>query len=398
MRGQLADLERAAAAETGRVVAATEAEVRAARGRIGALEQSLNEARAQVDRSARSQIPLNVMERDAEAARSLLRAALERLQQTAQQAAIEIPDARIVSSALPPDRPSSPKTLLLMAAASAFGICFGLLLVYLLETMDGTFRSGQEIRAILGLRCLALVPELRRAVTRRIRIQDYVAEKPLSPFAEQLRVLRAGLWVGAETPRVVAITAARPSEGKTTMAITLGRSAALNGERVIVLDCDVRQPSFGRLMQADGALGIADCLLGHAELEQVIQQDPLSGMNFIPAGSAETGSLALFMSETMGTMLDRLRHDYELVLLDAPPAFAMADARIIARLADATLLCVRWRDTPQSVVRNSLDLLEETRAKVVGIVMTRVDPRAHGRSGFADAEVYHSRHGGYFRE
>jgi polysaccharide biosynthesis transport protein len=197
---------------------------------------------------------------------------------------------------------------------------------------------------------------------------------------------------------VIAITAARPSEGKTTIAIALGRSAALGGERVIVLDCDARQPSFGRLMQADGGLGIADCLLGHAELADVIQKDPLTGMDFIPAGSAEANSNALFRSEAMGKALERLRQDYELILLDAPPAVAMADARIIARTADATLLCVRWHDTPRSVVRTSLDLLEETRANVVGVAMTRVDVRAHGRSGFADAEVYHSRYGGYFRE
>jgi polysaccharide biosynthesis transport protein len=273
LRGQLAELERAAGAETGRVLAANDAEVRTARGRIAALEQSLNEARAQVARSARSQIPLNVMQRDADAARGLLQTVLERLQQTAQQAAIEIPDARIVSSALPPDQPSSPKTLLLMAAASVFGVCFGLLLVYLLETMDGTFRSGDEIRAVLGLPCFALIPQLRRTALRRVRVEDYATEKPLSPFAEQLRALRAGLWLGPEHPRVVAITAARPSEGKTTIAIALGRSAALSGERVIVLDCDVRQPSFGRLMRADGGLGIVDCLLGHAQLEQVIQKD-----------------------------------------------------------------------------------------------------------------------------
>lgn len=279
-----------------------------------------------------------------------------------------------------------------------FGGCFGLLLVYVLEMSDGTFRSGEDVRSTLGLPCFALVPQIRRAALRQCRVEDYPAEKPLSPFSEQLRALRAALWLGRENPRVIAITAARPAEGKTTIAVGLGRSAAISGERVIVLDCDVRQPSFGRLMQADGALGIADFLLGHATLKQVVQKDPLTGMDFIPAGSAETNSMAMFMSDAMGKLLEQLRGEYDLVLLDAPPAFAMADARIIARTADATLLCVRWRDTPRSVVRNSLDLLEEMRAKVVGVAITRVDVRAHSRSGFADAEVYHSRYGGYFRE
>jgi polysaccharide biosynthesis transport protein len=85
------------------------------------------------------------------------------------------------------------------------------------------------------------------------------------------------------------------------------------------------------------------------------------------------------------------------VLLDAPPAMAMADARVIARLVDATLLCLRWRSTPLGVVRNSLELLDQASANLIGVVLTRVDIRAHTRSGFADAEIYHPRYGGYSR-
>jgi Mrp family chromosome partitioning ATPase len=104
------------------------------------------------------------------------------------------------------------------------------------------------------------------------------------------------------------------------------------------------------------------------------------------------------MSDTMTQCLERLRGDYDLVLLDAPPVFAMTDARIISRIADATLVCVRWRETPRSVVSRSLDLLDEADARVIGVALTRVDPRTHGRSGYADAEVYHPRYGGYYRE
>ena len=80
------------------------------------------------------------------------------------------------------------------------------------------------------------------------------------------------------------------------------------------------------------------------------------------------------------------------------PALAMADARVVARLADATLLCVKWRDTPRSVVRNSLALLEDAKARIVGAALTQVDAKSHRRSGYADSEVYHPRYSGYFRE
>ena len=121
-------------------------------------------------------------------------------------------------------------------------------------------------------------------------------------------------------------------------------------------------------------------------------------MDYIPGGTGEANALGLLMSATMARLLQTLRQDYDLVLLDAPPAQAVTDARIVAGLADATLFCVRWRRTPRDVVLHALELLEEAHANVVGAALTQVDVNVHVRSGYADAEVYHPRHGGYFRE
>jgi capsular exopolysaccharide synthesis family protein len=323
---------------------------------------------------------------------------LERSQTTVSQTAIEKPDARVLSAATVPGSPSFPKPMLFVAAAVALGLMFGLLLVWFLEQADSTIRSGDEIRTALGMPCLALVPSLRRGVLGRHRVEDYVARKPLSPFSESMRTLRASLWLGSDPPRVVVITAARPGEGKTTTAIALARSAAMNGERVLLIDCDIRLPSVGRAFRAEGAPGVTDLLLGQAEYEQILRRDHLTALDYIPAGAAEIHSLGLFMSEAMASLLDRVRRDYDFVVLDAPPALAMADARVVARLADATLLCVKWRDTPRSVVRNSLALLEDAKARIVGAALTQVDAKTHRRSGYADSEVYHPRYSGYYRE
>lgn len=397
-RSRLQDLERAVGSETGRVVQALDAEARAARARVNSLETALRNQEARVNQSQTAEIQIAALEREAEASRTLLRAVLERSQSTVAQTAIEKPDARILSPATMPQKPSFPKTMLMVAAATVLGVLFGLLIIWFLEQADSTLRSGEEIRAGLGLPCLALVPMLRRGLLGRHRVEDYVVRKPLSPFAESMRTLRAALWLGSEPPRVVVITAARPGEGKTTTSVALARSAAMNGERVLLIDCDVRQPSLGRVFRCEGAPGVTDLLLGQAVLERIIRRDHLSSLDYIPAGAAEIHSLGLFMSEAMAGLLDRVRRDYDLIVLDAPPALAMADARVVARLADATLLCVRWRDTPRSVVRNSLGLLEEAHARVVGAALTQVDAKVHGRSGYADAEVYHPRYGGYFRE
>jgi capsular exopolysaccharide synthesis family protein len=398
LRQRLAAADRAVAAEIAHVVAATEAELRADRSRVSQLEDALREAQAEQDRSAEAQVALNVMQRDADAERSLLQSVQEGVQQTAQQTAIETPDARVISRALPPTEPSFPRRGPLLVAAIVFGVLFGLLLVHLLELTDASFRSGEDVRTRLGLRCLALIPEVGRRALGRGRLLDYTVDKPLSPFAEQVRALRASLWLERVRPRIVAFTAARPSEGKTTVTLAVGRCAALCGERVVVVDCDVRQPSMGRLMGMDGGVGLIDCLQDRATLDEVIRQDPASGMSVIPAGSLDVNTLSMFMSGTMAALLQQLRQDYDLILLDAPPAHAMTDARVIAGMAEATVLCLRWRSTPLGVVRDAIGLLEEAQASVVGVALTRVDVRAHVKSGYADAEVYHPRYGGYFRE
>ena len=397
-RSRVNDAQRAVGGESSRVTQVLQTEAAAATASVRSLEAQLRTQEAKVNQSQTSEIQINAAERSADALRSLLRQVMERSQLTASQNAIEKSDARVLSVATLPGVPSFPKVTLFVAAAVVLGLLFGLLVIWFLEQSDSTIRSGDEVRSALGLPNLALVPMLRRGLLGRHRVEDYVVRKPLSPFAESMRTLRAALWLGAEPPRVVVITAARPGEGKTTTSVALARSAAMNGERVLLIDCDVRQPSLGRVFRAEGAAGVTDLLLGQAVLERIIRRDHLSSLDYIPAGAAEIHSLGLFMSEAMAGLLDRVRRDYDLIVLDAPPALAMADARVVARLADATLVCVKWRDTPRSVVRNSLGLLEDAHARVVGACLTQVDAKVHGRSGYADAEVYHPRYGGYFRE
>ncbi len=392
-RAQLAEVDRATTTEIAHVVAAIEADVRVYRQQIDGLERDLSEQQDQIARGAVAQVPLNEMLRNADASRGLLQAVLQRIQQTAQQPILEAPDAHEISLALVPGRPSFPRTGAWMAAASSLGILLGLLLVYVRELADATFHSGDDVRTVLGMPCLALIPRMRRRALKGVEIEDYAARKPHSALAEQLRSLRAGLSLAPDRPRIVAVTAAREKEGKTTVTRALGRLAAMNGERVVALDCDLRHP-----WSVQSEVGLVDYLQGRASLNQVIRRDTATGLTQISSGTSEANALGLLMSANMARLLQTLRDQYNLVLLDTPPAEAITDARIVAGLADATVLCVRWRATSRHVALHALELLEEAHANVVGTVLTQVDVNVHVRSGYADADVYHPRYGGYFRE
>ncbi|HUB11535.1 MAG TPA: polysaccharide biosynthesis tyrosine autokinase [Acetobacteraceae bacterium] len=391
LRRQYADAQRAVAAETARVVAATAEDVRAARERVEALEQDLEKGQAAEDRSAQAQVALNAMQRDVEASRQELQAVLDRIQQTAQQAELESAEAHEISLALPPDTPSFPRPVPLMAAVTAFGLGFGLLMAYLLELADDTLRSGEAVRAALGLPCFALLPELSRRELGRLSADEYVARHTLSLFAEQVRALRAGLRIGRDHPHVIAVTAARTGEGKTTVALALARSAALSGEHVLLMECDLRRPTFAARLRVGPTIGLAECLRQGLPPHQAIVTDLATRMDVMQAGRVGVDLPDRFLSHTIASILFELRQEYDLILLDCPPLQAIAEARILAGVADATLLCARWGGTRRPAAQHTLALLEEAHAHVVGCVLTRVDAAAHVRSGYADADVYHRR-------
>jgi Mrp family chromosome partitioning ATPase len=117
----------------------------------------------------------------------------------------------------------------------------------------------------------------------------------------------------------------------------------------------------------------------------------------MPAGTQAKSALSLFLSPTLPSRLNALRQHYDVILLDVPPAFALAEGRVLARLADSALLCIRWGQTPRRVAQAAMTLLAEAGVTLAGAALTRVNPKAHSASGFADAEIYQPRYGGYFR-
>jgi polysaccharide biosynthesis transport protein len=402
LKQQLAQADAELDAETARVIAADEAEQHAATMRVQSAEQALDAMRKAADDADHAQLPLNMITRDLDAARTQLNAVLEGIQSTKLQAGVEFPEAHEISLALPPEHPSSPRKAQTMLAASAAGVFLALLAVHVLQLLDDTLQSGDTIRTATGLSCFALIPELSRRSLGPLRPHEYAARRPLTAFAEQIRALRAAVGLDADRPRIIAITAARPAEGKSVLSLSLGRSAQTGGERVLAIECDVRQPSFHPRLGSGPTppTGLLDILRNEVEWRDTVQEDRVTGMAYITAGRATRGGtdiLGLFMSDTLRRVLAEVRDAYDLIVLDCPPVEAMTEARIAAGLADATLVCVRWRRTQSKTLHHALHLLHDAHAKVIGAVLTRVDTREHLRSGNADAGVYHRRYKAYFR-
>lgn len=402
LRAQIQQLNARVSQEVERVARSLEGAVNQARAQTASLQRQLDELVNAASRYDIAEAKLRALQREAETSQKMLQVFLERSMQSGDLVQLEEPDARILSRAAVPLGPSYPKTKLYLAGATLGSILLGLLLMYLQEKLDHTFRSGEEIEEATQLPCLALVPMVS-GIRQARALHEYVIKKPTSVYAEAIRLLRTSLWLqrrsarSGERPNCVAITSSKPGESKTSTAISLARAAAHAGERVILIDCDVRMPAVGHTFGAANSSGLLDVLAGTAEGTQVIQKDYASPLDFMVAGGVGTNSAKLLMSGTMVELIEQLRKKYDLIVLDSPPALAISDARIIARIADAVIYCVRWRDTSRSAVTNGLKVLLESGARVIGVALTQVDMKVHARSGYSDAYFYSKPYVGYFK-
>ncbi|WBO60195.1 CpsD/CapB family tyrosine-protein kinase [Acidocella sp. MX-AZ03] len=183
--------------------------------------------------------------------------------------------------------------------------------------------------------CHGLLPVAARPEERAITA-------PLSLYCEQLRGIRTGLGLGEPGRQILAVTAARPAEGKTTLCVSLARMLAASGLRVLAIDGDVRCPGFGRVFGLEERPGLAELLRGTAQLPDALGRDKLTSLSLLCAGGERASALDLFLSPALPALLAALREHYDIILLDVPPAFALAEARVLCRMADLTLLCIRW--------------------------------------------------------
>lgn len=383
-RAELEDLRHQVTAEVGRISDGVADEARVARVRENALADSLAALERRRAGEGAASAPLLALEREAAAARALHETFLRRHKEAAEQVALQGPDARIVSTAAVPVRPSYPRKTLAVAAAAGVGLLIGLALVFVLERLDRGLRRPEDVERRLGRPAIGQVP-LARPCTA---VPDPVT-------AEEMRQIRTALTLGSPTPpRVVVVTSSLPGEGKTTLSLWLARTAAA-GKRVVLVDADLRRPRVGTLAGVAEGPGLAAVLAGECRLEDALRPGPVEGLTVL-SGPALGGAAAdVLGGPAMRGVLDALRARFDLVVVDTPPVLPVADARILAPLADAVLYAVRWEKTPDDVAAQGLERLMSGGATPL-VVLSQVDLKRQASYGYGGYVRYYGHYGGYY--
>lgn len=396
---QLADIDAQIQQEVRTIIANLEGKVQVSRERANAMGGSLGGAKGTLAANNRAMVRLNELQRNAEASRTIYESYLNRYKETSTQGGIGQSEARIVTKAQIPTGPSSPNVPrnLMFGLILALGAGFGA--VVLAEMLDAGLSTADDVERRLNTAYLGSIPLLSSVAEGPADAPvDYVVAKPLSSFSESFRSLQAAILHArlGEPVKIVAITSALPGEGKTTSAICLARSAALQGRKVIIIDCDLRRRTVNRLLQEDPQSGLLEVLSGEATLQQAISVDAATGAHVLPVAASKFTPKDVFGSVAMDKLLADLRTRYDLVILDTAPVLPVADTRVLAQKADLLIMLARWRKTPEPAIEAAFRLLDTTGVSVGGVVLTQVDMKQQAKYGYGDPGYYYAEYKKYY--
>lgn len=420
LRADIGELRAKIAVEIERIASSVDNEVRVAEVGVAAIETQLNDLRRNQERAGEASIRLRELEREADASRELYEAFLARFKRSTEQEQIQRANARILSPADVPLRPSYPRKqpILLLAAFVGLGVGVGLLLA--LDQLDGLIRTAADAEIVSGLPVLAVAPLLVNPPGDGAP-EDAVIRRPRSALADGLRSLRTAIELadGGETAgenaeagpfpnggpsngggagKIVMITSSTPQEGKTFISVSLARLYARLDKRVLLVDCDVHRARSHAALGLPNQIGLMEVTAGVATLEEAVQRDALTPLDVLTAGVGPEGSAEVLTSQAMRDLFKQLATRYDRIIVDSPPVLAVSDTRALAPLADRVVYLVRWNATPRDAVRNGLRVLRDSGARLVGVALSQVDSRRYDRYAYGDYGSYYGRYANYYGE
>jgi len=374
LQAQKENLEAKISVEVQRIVESVHNDVISASAHAASLEQSLTQLEAQGAGQNQSEVQLTALESAATSSRSMYEAFLGRLNQTQGQEGIETPDARVISYAETPSAPAYPNKKLALSVAIPAGFLLGFLLALSVERLDSGFRTSSQIENMLGLPVVTVIPE---AGTSAALLADLVIDKPMSSFAEAIRGLQLGLMLSNvdKQPQVIVITSSMPGEGKTTAALALARIGAHSGLRVVIVDADLRRPNVLKTINQSPAMGgLVEAITGKIPLADCLVKDARTSAVILPCIKTPPNPADMLGSNAFISLLATLRREYDLVIIDSAPMLPVNDTKILARLADAVVFVIRWEKTARAAAASAVRMLQDVRATVACVALTRADP------------------------
>jgi exopolysaccharide transport family protein len=413
LRTRMRDLRTSILDEVRRLSETAKSDYAVAKQRQEEIEKQLTQAVSRSRTTNSAEATIRELETSAKSYRSLYESFLQRYMGAIQQESYPLTEARVISPASPPQSKSKPKSVLVMILGLLGGLALGTGLAVLRDMLDGVFRTSAQVEAMLHMPCISLVPLLKDVesrqlhehadsasdqgtIVRRSGVYWAASEMPLSRFAESMRSIKLAIDLNMSNSfsKVVGITSALPNEGKSTIAAALAQLMAHAGARVIVVDCDLRNPSLSRNLAPHASVGFIEVISGRCSLDEAICKDPKTNLAFLPTVKKQPlfHTCEMLSAATTKQLFDRLRATYDYVVIDVPPLAPVVDVRAAAPLVDCLVLAIEWGRTKTDVVQHALHTAPSLHTALIGVVLNKTDMDAIRRYDNYHNDYYSNKH------
>jgi capsular exopolysaccharide synthesis family protein len=244
-----------------------------------------------------------------------------------------------------------------------------------LDYLDDSFKAPEDIETETGLSVIGIVPRPKLGSS----VDEELAD-PRSGMAEAFRSLRTGLQFSTSEglPKSLLVTSSKPAEGKSTTTVSIARSLASIQLKVLLIDSDLRNSSLHKILNLSNEVGLSNYLTGASSPEDVVQLTHFEGVAFISSGPLPPNPAELLSGTKFLSLLTLAAQSFDIVLIDGPPIMGLADAPLLASLAQATLIVVAAHETRRSTLKVALKRLQFTRNTIIGATLNKFDSRQSG--------------------
>jgi capsular exopolysaccharide synthesis family protein len=379
LRSQIKELDRQVAGQQSRVSSGVSADLGGKYRQAVATEQELQNKVDALKSALLSEqgknIQYNIIQRDVDTNRALYEALLQRFKEVGVAGGIGTNNISIIDRALPPSTPFKPNLLLNVALGLIFGLALGGLTAFLLEQLEEAAVLPADFQRKLGIPLLGATPKLAASN----EVQEALLE-PKSALSESYFSILTSIQFSTShgAPASIMLTSSQAREGKSTTSTALATALAVVGARVLLIDADMRNPSLHKMLGRPLGGGLSNLLTGDGELETYIQQSATPNLSVLMAGQIPPNPAELLATGAIDRILSKATGLYDHVIIDGPPILGLADAPLLARTVEATVLVVESGRTRATQARHAVERLLAVRAHVIGAVLTKFDMRNSG--------------------
>ncbi len=367
LSAMVADLTKKVNDKVDGILRGIEVQVTAKKAMLDTMSESVDGAKAKEAEMTKEYRPYFIKKRDLENKQRIRDAILLRiLQETVDASLPRTSMVEITDQAEAAPRAVRPNIPLNITLGIIVGLVVGVGLAFFIEYLDTSVKTIDDVEHMLQSPVLGVIPQ---------NVGSLVEEGPESPHAEAYRVLRTNVLFSRkrEDANCLTVVSGGAGEGKSTTIFNLAVVFAQNGQRVLLVDSDLRRPSLHKLLKVSNAVGLTNYLLAQSKLEEVVQTTPIPSLDFLPSGKLPSSSLGILNSPQMKEFIQDVRRRYDFIFFDSPPIMGVSDASILASMVDVTMLVIQYRKYPQAMTLRAKQMVEKIGGNLLGVVLNNIN-------------------------